>query len=65
MICPHCGKELEIPENSERNMECYQNTVLTITKCCGKAVKAFPRFTYSAIIYDGDKKTDDWGREFK
>ena len=65
MKCPHCNKELNIPENTQRNVDSYHNRVLSITNCCGKGIYVSPRFSYIVTSYTGDKTEDDWGRKFK
>ena len=65
MKCPQCGKELDIPDNTYMNMQSYNQSCLTITKCCGKLVNTYPIFSYTATKYEGENTTDDWGRETK
>jgi len=38
MKCLLCKKELQIPFNSQLNMDNYHNRILTVTGCCGKPV---------------------------
>jgi hypothetical protein len=65
MKCPSCNKEVSIPENTQRNVDSYHNTVLSITNCCGKGVYVSPRSGYTVTPYVGEKPEDNWGRKFK
>ena len=64
MECPHCKNTLSIPDNHLTNMECYHNSILSKTECCGMAVRCQPIFTFKAYAYEGDRKEDDWGNKF-
>ncbi len=63
MKCPQCGKELQIPNNTQMNIDNYVSPTLTITKCCGKLVKLYPHITFNAVKYEGEEDEDDWGRK--
>ena len=65
MECPECKQELRIPINTQINMESYHNPCLTITECCGKLVKVYPKFYFGVVKYEGNSKEDDWGRKPK
>lgn len=65
MKCPSCGKTLKIPTYAESNMEAYRNPALVVTLCCGKLVRCYPQFSYTAAPYTGRSETDDWGNEPK
>lgn len=62
--CPHCKKEIIIPEISKMSLDAYGNEVLTITECCGKGVFLTPVRSFNVRLYIGTKTEDDWGRKF-
>jgi len=65
MECPECKGELKIPTNTQLNMENYHSPCLTITECCEKLVKVYPKFYFSVMKYNGNSLEDDWGRKQK
>ena len=65
MECPECNKELKLPVNTQLNMEYYHNPCLSITECCGKLVKVYPKTVFDVVKYQGNKLVDDWNREPK
>ena len=62
MKCPHCKKELILPDHAILNMESYHKPVKTLTICCGKIVDVQPIFSYQASKNKEDD-VDDWGNQ--
>ena len=63
--CPHGDHDLQFAENAELNMYHYKNQVVTNTRCCGLAVRAWPVTVYRAEAYTGLATEDDWGNPIK
>ena len=61
MKCPHCGEELQLPNNTLTYMENYVLSCRSITLCCNKMVDLYPKITFSAYKNDTDDE-DEWGR---
>lgn len=60
--CTRCNKELSFPDYVLINVESYNNTVLHISNCCGKAYKIGP--INKVQVYEDeykDRDEDDWG----
>ncbi len=63
MKCPHCGQEANIPDNALANVETYGNTVMSVTKCCGRGVW-INRVTYFKLSpVDAKHEWDHFGRK--
>ncbi len=65
MKCPHCGKQVQIPDNVYRNVDTYGQPALTRTDCCGKGVWLTQRRTYEVRFDDTFRPVDNWGKELK
>jgi len=61
MICPHCKKDLKVPNYAWHNADAYSNRVKVVTECCGKMVRISPVRSYSVSKHDGEAIEDDWG----
>lgn len=61
MNCPHCSKEMKVPEKAVIHVEAYGDIALVVTECCDKPVRLIPVRSYYAQAYTGYKDTDDWG----
>jgi hypothetical protein len=56
-------KELELPAPVLHNVKTYDRQALTVTLCCGKALRVYPVSSYRVEIYQGSEREDDWGRK--
>jgi len=65
MKCPNCDKGLQIPNYAYNNASTYENTVLAVSNCCGKAFVIKPIISFQVTPYTGSKKEDDWGKKIK
>jgi hypothetical protein len=65
ITCPHCGKEVELPDNVVYNVEAYGNRKLTTVPCCGKCVRVIPIREIRVEAYNGNRTEDDWGNTIK
>lgn len=63
MICPHCGNELQLPENVAVYCDRYVRCCVSVTECCGKAVHIEPYVSLRVDKYAGYRLEDNWGRE--
>lgn len=65
MICPHCGREAQIPDEVLINVDTYGGSKLTVTKCCGRGVWVRSLKRYQIQRDDTGSKQDSWGRPLK
>jgi len=63
--CPHCTKEIEVPDRAYFNADQYGKSSLVATLCCGKGVRIIPKRSYRFEAYTGREKEDDWGERLK
>jgi hypothetical protein len=64
MQCPHCKKDLLVPNYAPYNAMAYNEKCLVVTLCCNNPVTLIPHRSYSVEAYDGMKRVDDWGTPF-
>lgn len=63
-ICPHCGNDLLLPDNTLTNMESYMKPVVSVTTCCGALVNLIPSLTFRVSeLHNSTRMEDDWGRK--
>lgn len=65
MKCPHCNEEISFDAPILRNVECFGETQLGKTICCGKAVNVELVKSFRFSKYIGNKEEDNWGNKFK
>lgn len=63
MICPHCLKQVDIPNVAFWNVERYGEPAITITNCCGKGVSLHRRISFEAVLPYRHPEYDDWGNK--
>jgi hypothetical protein len=61
MICPHCKKDIKIPDRAYHNVEAYRDPVLVTTECCGQIINLWSHTSFYASAYDGKSEEDSWG----
>ena len=62
MKCPHCEKDLELPENTLSHIKKFASYATSITLCCGKIVSFTERRVHDAHKARTGLKEDSWGR---
>lgn len=60
MKCPHGDHNLDVPERAYQNAWQYHKPNVTITNCCGNAVRVSPVTTFEIDKVTGVDE-DDWG----
>lgn len=65
MDCPHCKQELELPSRAVHNVTSYGDPCVTITECCGHAVRMERVVSFRIAPYMGSNSRDDWGQRIK
>ena len=63
--CPHCKKQLIIPERAKLNMLNYQTSCRIAASCCGRPVLASPVTVFEVSESFTDSLEDDWGTPYK
>lgn len=61
MKCPHCFKELDIPDVVYLNAATYHQTNLIVTNCCENPVLVRPIIRFEVTKYEGKETQDYWG----
>ncbi len=61
MKCPHCRKELDVPEYAWMNADTYSKRCHVVTECCGRMVAITP--IRSFLVAKSNAPVDDWGKE--
>lgn len=59
--CPHCNKQLKVPNYAWHNADAYDQRVNVTTECCDKMITITPIRTYNVSKYEGTATEDDWG----
>jgi hypothetical protein len=64
--CPHCEKELKLPEHAFYNSLNYNHQNLLVkTECCGKGIVLKHKIMFFADRYIGSRDTDDFNQKIK
>ena len=62
--CPHCNRDLKIPNRAYHNVEAYRKPLKVTTICCNKIIELAAKITFRAEIVAGnnwdDDIVDDW-----
>jgi hypothetical protein len=61
MKCPHCSKELVVPNRALHSVEAYGKPALSVTECCGNLVRVGRIVNFSITKYTGNETEDSWG----
>lgn len=59
MKCPHCKKELSVPNRAWHNADTYSQRCRVTTECCGNLVIITHVRSYTVAPEQGTE--DDWG----
>ncbi len=67
MICPNCGKRVNIPDKYMKNLEAYNpgGSLLVTTPCCKTIARLDMRITFALEPYVGTETEDAFGIESK
>lgn len=60
-VCPHCGKNPEIPLGMENNCQRYFSKPIVRTHCCGRGVRLVPNFHITIEPAPPGTKADSLG----
>ena len=61
MICPNCGKELQLNNPVLYNVDAYGKSTTARALCCKTLVRVIPVRSFKVEPYVGANTADDWG----